>query len=513
MSPANVTQNSTTGNIFISYRREDSAAYAGRLCDHLGAIFGPERVFMDVEDIAPGQVFTESIDRTIQACEVVIVVIGPRWMEILQKRAQDKQSDYVYREVEAAISNKIPVVPVLVGGASMAQLSGLPPAITPLQFYNAAELRDSTFKDDCAKLARSLKVRTVPESTGGKRRTKIVVIGLALLILAPMAYVGVEKWQESRGRNSIVEAQLATARSQAGRGEYESAFRSSQKVVDEHRENGAAVDLQTDVAMGWVRNFHVLVPEGKKAEDLAGPALAELIGVLDAALARTTEKGSRAADILAHLGWAHWLNQKIAHKELGPAAERDLREALKLDPSNVYANAMLGNWMIQSNRSTDEALQHFEGAVKAGKERPFVRQMQLGAMTYNDEPRIAQALIQVVNDMRQNGEPIEDPYKRRTLTAFSPIRTMDELKQTLSAVPPDDAWATFEWLDGPVDEGSDANDRRLRHDFIKAIILEVSGKKEEALATFSALEREMKAKGFSGRFADHVSGAVKRLSR
>jgi hypothetical protein len=512
MSSANVAQNSTTGNIFISYRREDSAAYAGRLCDHLGAIFGPERVFMDVEDIAPGQVFTESIDRTIKACEVVLVVIGPRWTEILQRRAQDKQSDYVYREVEAAISNQIPVVPVLVGGASMTQLSGLPPAIAPLQFYSAAELRDSTFKDDCANLARSLKVHSVPQNTSGKRRTKMIVGVLALLILGQMAYVGVEKWQESRGRDSMVEAQLATARSQIGRGEYESAFRSSQKVVDKHPEYRAASDLHTDAAMGWVRNFHVLVPEGKKAEDLAGPALAEVISALDAALARTTEKVSRA-DILAHLGWAHWLNQKIAQKEFGSAAERDLREALKLDPSNVYANAMLGNWMIQSNRPADQALQHFEIAVKTGRERPFVRQMQLGAMTYNDEPRIVQALIQATNDMRKNGEPIEDPNKRRTLTAFSPIRTMDELKQTLSAVSPDEALATFEWLDGPDGEGSDANDRRLRHDFIKAIILEISGKKQEALAAFSALERELKAKGFSGRFADHVSGAVKRLSQ
>ena len=39
--------------IFISYRREDTAGYAGRLYDRLAAHFGPDRVFMDVEGIEP----------------------------------------------------------------------------------------------------------------------------------------------------------------------------------------------------------------------------------------------------------------------------------------------------------------------------------------------------------------------------------------------------------------------------------------------------------------------------
>jgi len=46
-----------TNNIFISYRRGDASAYAGRLSDYLSGIIGPERVFMDVEDIASSNVF------------------------------------------------------------------------------------------------------------------------------------------------------------------------------------------------------------------------------------------------------------------------------------------------------------------------------------------------------------------------------------------------------------------------------------------------------------------------
>ena len=100
--------------------------------------------------------------------------------------------------------------------------------------------------------------------------------------------------------------------------------------------------------MRWLENFHVIAGEGQKAEDIAGPALASIQPVLDAALARTNGRGSRAADLLAHMGWTHWLNQRLAQKEFGSAAERDLRHALSIDPSNVFALSMLGNWLLQT---------------------------------------------------------------------------------------------------------------------------------------------------------------------
>jgi hypothetical protein len=514
-------QRIATGNIFISYRREDAAAYAGRLCDHLGTVFGAERVFMDVEDLAPGEVFTDTIDRTIAGCEVVLVVIGPRWIEVLRDRVQEQQPDYVCHEIDAALARKLPIVPVLVGGATMAQLSELPEKIATLSLYHAAELRDSTFKDDCIRLSKSLNLaidsRTASALKNGRRGKWIsaaVVAGIVLVLAAVFGFSALDRWNDYRARNSAVSALLDTARTQENREEYESAFRSYQKALTADPTNRNIAELQADAAMGWLRNFHVLVPEGASAEDLAGPVLAELIGVLDTALARTAGQGLRAANVLAHIGWAHWLNQRIAHKEFGPAAERDLRESLRLDDNNVFANAMLGNWIIQNHGSTVEALRRLKAAVNTGKERPFVRRMQLGAMVYDRDPQLAQALIRVANDMRKNGEPIDDVYKRRILSAYSPtVNDADELRRTFSAVPPDDAWATFLWLDRPEAAADDSQERRLRHQFIHASILELDGKSQQALVAFTDLQRELKARGYDGRIATHVAGAVKRLSR
>jgi hypothetical protein len=66
--------------IFISYRREDSAGYAGRLYDRLAAHFGADRVFMDVEGIEPGVDFVDAIERAVASCEVLIVIIGNEWL-------------------------------------------------------------------------------------------------------------------------------------------------------------------------------------------------------------------------------------------------------------------------------------------------------------------------------------------------------------------------------------------------------------------------------------------------
>jgi tetratricopeptide (TPR) repeat protein len=507
-----------TGNVFISYRREDSAAYAGRLFDHLKSLIGDERVFMDVEDIAPGQPFAHTIDETIARCDVALIIIGPKWPEILHQRSQDGQRDYVCHEIEAALGREITTVPVLVGGATMAQLSGLPGKLSVLAQYEAAELRDSSFSDDCARLAKSLRLEAVAASDGGgqsgRRRARIALLGIVLLAgLFLVAAAGLGPWREYRARRTSVAQMLATGKTQAERGEYEPAFHSYQELLKVDPTNRIAQDRQVDAAMGWVEDFHVIAPEGGSSEKLAATQLDEITPVLDAGLARANGQVPRAADILAHLGWAHWLNQKLAQREFGESAERDLRAALKLDPSNVFAHAMMGNWLMQTGGSTEEALAHFRTAVDRNQARPLVRRMQLGVLIYPRDPESRVALIRVANDMRRSGESLTDGERSRVLTSYSPtVNSAEELWATLSAVPPDDAWATYLWLVSGRTYGGDADFQRLQNDFIHAIVLEQQHDRDGALAAFEKLRAELKKRGYNGRIVTHVEGAVTRLS-
>ena len=111
-------------SVFISYRHADTGGHAGRLFDRLSRWFDAGEVFFDVDTFDAGDVFPERIERAIRAAKIVLVVIGPGWLEELNKRAAGKQTDYVRQEVAAAIQKQtagegVLVLPVLMGGAGM----------------------------------------------------------------------------------------------------------------------------------------------------------------------------------------------------------------------------------------------------------------------------------------------------------------------------------------------------------------------------------------------------------
>ena len=474
---------------------------------------------MDVEDIAPGQLFARTIDETIADCDIALIVIGPRWAEVLRERAQHEQLDYVRHEIETALSRRITIVPILVGGAGIAELTGLPGQLSALSQYEAVELRDGTFTNDCTRLARSLRLQPIPTGiaqTSSSKRALKIVLGSALLLillLAASGWLGIGPLGAYRTRKAVITQMFATARTQAERGEYDRAFNTYQNLVKADPGNGAAVDQEVDVAMAWIEDFHAVAPEGGSAENLAGTRLDEIMPVLDAGLARANGKGARAADILAHLGWAHWLNQKLAQREFGPAAERDLRQALQIDPSNVFAHAMLGNWIMQTGGDTVEALMHFQRALERNKARAFVRRLQLGVLVYPRDPETRLALIRLVNEMRRNRESIDDRERSRILTAYDPtVNSAEELSESLSAVPPDEAWATYLWLETRSTDRDQSDHTRLQRDFVHASIVEIEHDRENALRAFEKLRVELKQRGYDGRIATYVDDAIKRLS-
>lgn len=145
--------------IFISYRRDDTAPYAGRLYDRLTAHFGAGQVFMDIDQIEPGEDFVEVIQRKVSACEIAIVLIGRHWLSSQDaegRRRLDDPEDFVRLEVAASLDRKVRVVPVLVGGAAMPRMRDLPEAIATLARRNAIEISDARFHKDCDRLIESL---------------------------------------------------------------------------------------------------------------------------------------------------------------------------------------------------------------------------------------------------------------------------------------------------------------------------------------------------------------------
>ena len=148
-------------SIFVSYRREDGAAEAGRIADRLQLHFGEEMVFQDVDNIPLGIDFRKFINTQLDRCQVFLVIIGDRWLDTLRERqAQPGQVDYVFYEVEAAIlRNNIPIIPVLVGNASVPIPDSLPESIRPLSYRNGITVRsDDTFEAQIETLIEAIEI-------------------------------------------------------------------------------------------------------------------------------------------------------------------------------------------------------------------------------------------------------------------------------------------------------------------------------------------------------------------
>jgi len=137
--------------IFISYRREDSAPYAGRLYDRLCERFGADRVFMDVDDIPPGADFAAQIGMKVAACDALIAVIGKDWLTVRNGNGQLRftdPNDFVGLELAAALRRGVLVIPALVGGAVMPKPEELRDDLRDLASKNAVTLQDHDFQRD-----------------------------------------------------------------------------------------------------------------------------------------------------------------------------------------------------------------------------------------------------------------------------------------------------------------------------------------------------------------------------
>jgi DNA polymerase len=179
--------------IFINYRRQDTEGHVGRLYDHLLKHFERDDIFMDVDSIQPGVDFIKALEDAVAACDVVIAVIGPQWLNITDEtgaRRLDQGNDFVRLEIATAFNKGKTVIPVLVGKARMPAPNMLPEDIAPLSRRNAIELSHERFGYDVDRLIEamrnaisagfSMKPRTDPEI---RRQKEIALKTLRLDLL------------------------------------------------------------------------------------------------------------------------------------------------------------------------------------------------------------------------------------------------------------------------------------------------------------------------------------------
>ncbi|MEM7525906.1 MAG: toll/interleukin-1 receptor domain-containing protein, partial [Pseudomonadota bacterium] len=147
------------GKIFINYRRADTRWAAARIYDDLGERFGHDRLFMDVDSIPAGADFVEHLNRHVDECEAILVLIGRDWLTLTSEdgvRRIDDQADFVTIEIARALQRGVRVIPVLVDGADAPADKDLPELIKPLCRRQALRIDHDSYRRDFDAVAAAL---------------------------------------------------------------------------------------------------------------------------------------------------------------------------------------------------------------------------------------------------------------------------------------------------------------------------------------------------------------------
>ena len=151
-----------SGRIFLSYRRADASHATGRIYDRLCDKFNEKDIFFDIDAIPLGTDFVEKIEESVSACDLMLVVIGPDWLDAKDaegKRRLDDPQDYVRLEILAALKRDIPIIPVFVEQAQSPREVELPDDLRALARRNGARISHVGFTADTEKLVRGIEAQ------------------------------------------------------------------------------------------------------------------------------------------------------------------------------------------------------------------------------------------------------------------------------------------------------------------------------------------------------------------
>jgi formylglycine-generating enzyme required for sulfatase activity len=155
-----LTEDIVADGVFINYRRALNLTNAQLLQKALQRHFGRRDVFLDVSGLDGGDHWLHTLERQVDASAAMVVLIGRGWADVTDEkgtRRLDNPNDFVRFELARAFSRNIPVLPVLIDGAELPDVSRLPTNLLPLTFPQAMLLRSESFDDDAGKIARRLR--------------------------------------------------------------------------------------------------------------------------------------------------------------------------------------------------------------------------------------------------------------------------------------------------------------------------------------------------------------------
>lgn len=274
------------------------------------------------------------------------------------------------------------------------------------------------------------------------RRPMTVVTGATAvlgLVFALQRLVGsAGDW---RGRRHRVSEYLALAAQQRESRDYAAAWASLDSAAQLERDDDRVLTAREDLAMEWLRAARV-----REGEQTFTALVRPLLPVLERGVLRA--QGARKADLIAHTGWADFLRWREGAVDLSPPAR--YQRALEVDPKNPFAHAMWGHWILFTGGDMNAARAHFDAALGSGRERPYVRSLQLAALLNSEGSAAADELLRVASQARLQNDSVGADSRARVFTrvCLSDVSDPGTWSRSTSRIAPADEIATLRWLVG-----------------------------------------------------------------
>jgi tetratricopeptide (TPR) repeat protein len=322
--------------------------------------------------------------------------------------------------------------------------------------------------------------------------------GIAAVISLVIGITNLNKvlsnWREKKEAVSeLVEA----TRIRKGSNDYEGAWHLIEEALKLDPASEEARDVQVRLAMEWVRSKRMYYLDRKKSIGKIEKLLPSLYR--GAASSNSVFK----SDVLAHIGWAEWIRQKgeMFHLDV----KRQFSTALEIDPQNMYANTMMGHWLLAKRsdfrdnwENIDTAMKHFAVAIDGNRDRDYVRYWQIRGLLSLPDRKGIKPVLELVNAMRENNENLNWAACEMIIVIFRRLYTWrddetseKELAKLVSFLNPEDLLATYIWLTREVNFEEKINiPYRINvftHKFIIARLTEATGNYEEALKQYRSV--------------------------
>lgn len=141
--------------VFISYRQDGDMVLAALVDTTIEHHFSRRAdvdvaVFRDTR-IRAGTRWPDEISRQLADSDVVVVLIGPKWLDARDKssnRRIDQHEDWVRQEIEMALQGGKTIIPVVYGADSLPRDADLPDSIAGLKAWQTAEIQDQRMTPD-----------------------------------------------------------------------------------------------------------------------------------------------------------------------------------------------------------------------------------------------------------------------------------------------------------------------------------------------------------------------------